>query len=61
MDMQRAKEIVQSQQLTPVNYNGRFVYIQQVDEQKEVAKVFPLDNLNSELSVELHSLDENIY
>ncbi|WP_085993874.1 H-type small acid-soluble spore protein [Oceanobacillus senegalensis] len=57
MDRNKAKQIAQSNKLIPVTYKGRSVVIKQVDEQQDIARVFPLDNLNSELSVELSLLD----
>ncbi|RKQ33550.1 H-type small acid-soluble spore protein [Oceanobacillus halophilus] len=58
MDKQRAKEIAQSDKIIPVTYRGRNVYLKNIDEQTEIAKVLPLDNLNSEFSVELSNLEE---
>ncbi|MFD1852053.1 H-type small acid-soluble spore protein [Oceanobacillus bengalensis] len=58
MEKDRVKQIIQSHKLIPVNYNGKPVYINQIDEQKEVARVFPLDNLNSEYDVEISNLHE---
>ncbi|WP_068674096.1 H-type small acid-soluble spore protein [Oceanobacillus sp. Castelsardo] len=58
MDKKRAIEIMKSNEIIPVNYNGRSVVMNQYDEDRNLVKVFPLDNLNSEFSVELNELNE---
>ncbi|RLL42717.1 H-type small acid-soluble spore protein [Oceanobacillus piezotolerans] len=58
MEKERAKEIIQSQDFIPVQYKGKPVYINKLDEQSEVACVFPLDNLNSSFNVEISSLHD---
>ncbi|KKE77654.1 H-type small acid-soluble spore protein [Oceanobacillus caeni] len=59
MDKKRVREIMDSHDLIPVNYNGRSVVMNQYDEHSHMVKVIPLDNLNSEFSVELSQLNES--
>ncbi|MUK88560.1 H-type small acid-soluble spore protein [Ornithinibacillus sp. L9] len=56
MNKQMAIRIAQSTELIPVIYNGKPVYIQEIDELQEKARVFPLDNLHSQFDVEITSL-----
>ncbi|WP_062106764.1 H-type small acid-soluble spore protein [Bacillus niameyensis] len=58
MNRQRAEEIVQSGDLKHVTYNGERIFIQQVDEQKETARIYPLDDPQNELDVPLSQLVE---
>ncbi|SDZ23495.1 small acid-soluble spore protein H (minor) [Evansella caseinilytica] len=58
MDSRRAQEIVNSPTLINVRYNGVPVYIQEVVEEKGMARVFPLDEMNHEQEVDLAGLQE---
>lgn len=58
MNRQRAEEIVQSGDLKHVTYNGERIFIQQVDEQKETARIYPLDDPQNEMDVPLSQLVE---
>lgn len=58
MNPQRAKEITESADMIHVVYDGVPVYIQHVDEQTEIARIYPLDEPNKEQSVPLSSLKE---
>ncbi|WP_449539777.1 small acid-soluble spore protein H [Ferdinandcohnia sp. Marseille-Q9671] len=59
MNTQRAQEIASSPDLANVTYNGVQVYIQNVDDKNETARIFPLDNPQQEQDVPLSSLEEN--
>lgn len=41
-----------------VTYQGTEVYIQHVDEEKEMARIFPVHEPQNEQTVPLHSLSE---
>ena len=43
MNVQRAQEIATSGDMKKVTYNGTQIYIQQVDESKETARIYALD------------------
>ncbi|MGJ9459115.1 small acid-soluble spore protein H [Oceanobacillus sp. CF4.6] len=58
MNIQRAEEIVQSPDLVNVTYNGKKIYIQHVDDQNQLARVYPLDNPQKEFDVQLEKLTE---
>lgn len=58
LDSKRVKEILQSDAMIQVNYNGIPVYIQEVDEEKQMAKVFPLDNMDHVQHVDIEGLHE---
>ncbi|WP_217588687.1 H-type small acid-soluble spore protein [Lentibacillus saliphilus] len=58
MDLQRAKEIVESGKLIRVTFEGKEIYIQHVDEDKKTARVYPLDDPASEFDVTLDQLVE---
>lgn len=58
MEVQRAKEISESPLLAKVMYNGKSVYIQNVDEEKKMARIYPLDDPNKEEDVPLSKLKE---
>lgn len=60
MNIQRAQQIAESGHLAKVFYNGERVYIQHVDEQKETARIYPLDDPQNEQEVSLSSLKENL-
>ncbi|WP_087973793.1 H-type small acid-soluble spore protein [Oceanobacillus rekensis] len=58
MNTQRAEEIVQSPNLVTVMYNGEQIYIQHVDEQKQLARIYPLDDPQNEFDVQIENLIE---
>lgn len=58
MNYQRAQEIADSPVMANVNYRGVSIYIQNVDELSEMARIYPLDQPENEQSVPLHSLTE---
>lgn len=59
MNTQRAQEIAASPVMANVTYNGAQIYIQHVDEQNETARIYPLDQPESEQEVPLDSLTEH--
>lgn len=59
MNKQRAQEISQSPHMKNVTYNGKQIYIQHVDEQKNIARIFPLDDPENEFEVQIEDLEEN--
>ncbi len=59
MNKQRAKEIAASPVMANVTLDGTPIYIQRVDEQKETANVFPLDQPENEQEVALNELVEH--
>jgi small acid-soluble spore protein H (minor) len=59
MNAQRAQEIAASSVMANVTYNGVPVYIQRVNQQKETARIYPLDQPQNEQEVPLSSLQEN--
>lgn len=58
MDLQRAQEIASSAKMARVTYNGAPIYIQQVNEQNETARIYPLDEPQNEQEVALSQLME---
>lgn len=58
MNIQRAKEIIDSRALINVNYHGIPVFIQRIHGDDNTATVFPLDEMDHEQVVELNSLIE---
>ncbi|TXK85469.1 small acid-soluble spore protein H [Paenibacillus sp. N3.4] len=58
MNNQRAQEIAASPVMANVIYQGVPIYIQNVDEQNEMARIYPLDQPENEQSVPLNSLIE---
>lgn len=58
MDKKRAKEIAASPIMANVTYEGTPIYIQNVDEQNETARIYPLDQPENEHEVPLNSLTE---
>ena len=58
MDAERAQEIANSPVMVNVTYNGSLVYIEHVDQTKQVATVHPLDNPNTKQSVPVTNLQE---
>ncbi|GGA89519.1 H-type small acid-soluble spore protein [Ornithinibacillus halotolerans] len=53
----RVEEIAQSPDMKNVIYNGKQVYIQQVNE-NNTARIFPLDDPQQEMEVQLTNLYE---
>jgi small acid-soluble spore protein H (minor) len=58
MNKQRAHEIVSSPEMVRVTYNGEPIYIQNVDEKQDTARIYPLDQPENEQSVPLNLLQE---
>lgn len=59
MNAKRAQEIANSPIMANVTYNGERIYIQQVDEQNNTAKIYPLDNPNQKQTVSVENLVEH--
>ncbi|AXF56924.1 small acid-soluble spore protein H [Salicibibacter kimchii] len=59
MDEQRAQEIAHSPDMKHVTYEGTPIYIQHVDENNGMARIFPLDQPEEEKSVSVNSLMEH--
>lgn len=59
MNKQRAQEISQLPHMKNVTYNGQQVYIQHVDEQKNTARIFPLNDPENEFEIHIGNLQEN--
>ncbi|WP_200760983.1 small acid-soluble spore protein H [Effusibacillus dendaii] len=59
MNTQRAKEIAASPVMANVTYNGVPIYIQQVDEKNETARIYPLGQTENEQEVPVDSLLEH--
>lgn len=59
MNAQRAQEISVSPIMANVTYQGEPIYIQNVDEQNEMARIYPLNQRENEQSVPLNSLIEH--
>lgn len=59
MNVQRAQEIAESPTLANVTFNGVRVYIQNVDENKGTARIFPIDDTENEKEVALSDLREH--
>ncbi|MFY0544048.1 small acid-soluble spore protein H [Brevibacillus sp. H7] len=58
MNARRAQEIAASPVMANVTYDGVPIYIQHVDEKKETARIYPLDQPENEQEVPLYSLKE---
>lgn len=58
MDRQRAEEIASSPNTAQVTLNGVPVYIQNVHEQQDIARIYPLDEPENEQEVPLAQLKE---
>ncbi|WP_338472271.1 small acid-soluble spore protein H [Niallia sp. XMNu-256] len=58
MDAKRAQEIVSSQQMINVTYNGKSIYIEHVDQGNGVATIHPLNDPNQKQSVPVTNLTE---
>lgn len=59
MDKQRAKEIAASPVMANVTYKGTPVYIQHVNDEKDTARIYPLDFPEQEQEVPLKALKED--
>lgn len=59
MNIQRAKEIVDSGEIANVSFNGQRIYIQHVDEENKTARIYPLDDPEDEKDVPIDQLKEN--
>ncbi|WP_044895663.1 H-type small acid-soluble spore protein [Bacillus alveayuensis] len=59
MNVTRAKEILQSQTIIPVTYQGKEIIIQNVDEDTKTARVYFKENREEERTVPLSSLVEH--
>ncbi len=58
MDKQRAQQIIESPATIRVTYDGVPIYIQHVDEQTEMARIYPLNDPEMEQSVPVTQLNE---
>lgn len=58
MNKQRAQEIASSPEMANVTYNGTAIYIQNVDEKRETARIYPLGQPESEQEVSVNELIE---
>ncbi|GAE28201.1 hypothetical protein JCM9140_4411 [Halalkalibacter wakoensis JCM 9140] len=59
MNKQRAQEIAASPIMAHVTYNNTPVYIQNVSNVHDIARIFPLDEPQNEFDVDLSSLIEH--
>lgn len=59
MNLNRAEEIASSPVMAYVTYQGERVYIQNVDKERETARVYPLDDPSREMDVHLNDLIEH--
>ncbi|MGF9966411.1 small acid-soluble spore protein H [Bacillus rhizoplanae] len=59
MNKQRAQEIAASPVMANVTYNGVQIYIQNVHENNETARIYPLNQRNNEQEVPVSSLIEH--
>lgn len=59
LNLLRAQEIAQSPVMANVTYLDKQVYIQHVIEDSETARIFPLDEPQNELEVNLDNLIEH--
>lgn len=59
MNINRAKEIADSPVMANVTYNGAQIYIQNVNEEANTARIYPLDNPQNEQNVSLNQLIEH--
>ncbi|RPF51049.1 H-type small acid-soluble spore protein [Aquisalibacillus elongatus] len=58
MDRLRAEEIASSPKICNVQYNGKRVFIQHVQESSDVARVYYLDDPTNEFEVQLSNIRE---
>ncbi|PEY32958.1 small acid-soluble spore protein H [Bacillus cereus] len=59
MNKQRAQEIAASPIMANVTYNGIPIYIQNVDENNETARIYPLNKPQNEQEIPLSNLIEH--
>jgi len=59
VDKNRAMEIAKSPVMANVTYNGNQIYIQNVDEKNEVARIYPLNQPEQEQQVSVNELIEH--
>ncbi|MGG2065718.1 small acid-soluble spore protein H [Bacillus sp. S14(2024)] len=59
MNKQRAQEIATSPVMANVTYNGVQIYIQNVDENNETARIYPLNQPQNEQEVSVSNLIEH--
>jgi len=59
MNVQRAQEIATSGVIANITFNGVRVFIQNVDEKNETARIYPLDDPQKEQDVPLENLMEH--
>jgi small acid-soluble spore protein H (minor) len=59
MNTQRAKEIAESPVMANVTYNGSRIYIQNVDDSNELARIYLLDDPQDEKDVAIKDLIES--
>lgn len=59
MNLQRAKEIAESPVMADVTFNGERIYIQNVDDEEGLARIYPLDNPQDEKQVAIGDLIEH--
>lgn len=59
MNTQRAQEIAASPVMANVTYNGVPIYIQNVDENNETARIYPLSEPQNEQEIPLSNLIEH--
>jgi small acid-soluble spore protein H (minor) len=58
MEVNRAKQIVESGDIVRVTYEGKQVYIQHVDEKDEMARIYNQENPDKEMVVPIRLLHE---
>ena len=58
MNSHRAKEIMESPDTISVTYQGQQIYIQNVNDMEETARIYPLDHPEEEKDVPLNALHE---
>ncbi|MCU9613398.1 H-type small acid-soluble spore protein [Caldibacillus lycopersici] len=59
MNRLRAEEIASSAAMHNVTYNGKRIFIQQVNNQSETARIYYLDEPQNEFEVQLVNLREH--
>ncbi|MBS4175301.1 H-type small acid-soluble spore protein [Bacillus sp. FJAT-49736] len=59
MNKQRAQEIASSPVMAHVTHNGTTVYIQNVDDTRETARIYPIDQPEKEQEVSVNELIEH--
>ncbi|WP_027409145.1 H-type small acid-soluble spore protein [Anoxybacteroides tepidamans] len=58
MNVARAKQIAESAEIVPVTYQGDYVLIQHVDEDREMARIYRKDQPEEEWEVPVRLLEE---